>query len=331
MPGISLVVDFKGGMPEKKGTVLRSLDALLHSPDYTKKILLDQNFYLLGCTQYEHYPLTCFENSSFQIYLEGQIYDKDPALLDKELNRLASCVFQNHSDSDDRTKEWLLNADGDFVVFILRKEFGEIAILNDVLGRLPLYSYYSRTDGEFILSRELRFITNVKKNADFDRMAIAQFLLLGHPLGERTLLEDIHHVRPASIIKICPRTSQIRVQGLRCLDFESKPYADKGIRENATELVSRFSQACVDRAHSESKNVLALSGGLDSRSVAAGLWKNKIPFSAATMEMDQSFAADVKIAAELSRVFNIDWQMFDLDAPRGKDCLKLLRMKAGLN
>ena len=279
MPGLSFLINFRGSAPIRKSAILNSLDFLLHSSDYTKTVLLDEEWCFLASTQYEQYPLTSFENSEFQIYLEGKIYDNNPAAIHKDLEGLATILFRDpaiYREND--IKEWLRSRDGDFVVFILSKASGDIVILNDVFGRLPMYWYHSTAEGEFILSRELRFITNIKKPRNCDRMAIAQFLLLGHPLGERTLLQDIRHLRPASVIRISREGAQFSMIHLNSFDLESKPHGNKICRANAKALVSLFSQACVNRADETSRHVLGLSGGLDSRSVAAGLWTNGIPF-----------------------------------------------------
>ena len=76
--------------------------------------------------------------------------------------------------------------------------------MNDILGRLPLYYHYSIKLG-LIISRELQFISFLTGEANggkFDRMAIAQYLLFGYPLGERILQADIFRVKPASLIRI---------------------------------------------------------------------------------------------------------------------------------
>ena len=48
-------------------------------------------------------------------------------------------------------------------------------------------------------------------------------------------------------------------------------------------------------------NVVSLSGGLDSRAVAAGLRREEIPFTAATfLDSQQTNAADVRVASRVA-------------------------------
>src|SRR5262245_7678367 len=156
MPGLNFACDLRGHSPDKTSCYRKSLDALLHTDDYRKKVLLDGKFYFLGCTFYPEYPYLMFEDDDFHYYLEGQIYAVD-STLKVELNRLAQSIFHNCADRTHIT-EWLLNTDGDFIIFILHKKSNRLAILNDALGRLPLY--YFATEDELLVSRELRFIVN---------------------------------------------------------------------------------------------------------------------------------------------------------------------------
>jgi len=330
MPGLSFVYDFKGHLHQKESRILRSLDSIIHGEDYEKKILLKENSYFLASTNYKEYPLTYFESAKYIIYLEGKIYGKDHASVNDELNVLADWLSQSPIQKQGDITQWLLNTDGDFILFIFDKKSPEILILNDALGRLPLY--YSRTDDELIVSREVRFIANLRNIKRLDRMAIAQYLLFSFPLGERTLLDQIKRWGRATLLTINIRQSTIRTHNFDSFHLETKEHEGKSLEQNAAELVSLFSQACKDRTTSSSKNILALSGGLDSRCVAACLRKNKIPFSAATrFDYDKQVNLDAKIAEQLARLFDIDWRFFRLDPPKGKDLARLIRIKSGLN
>ena len=104
------------------------------------------------------------------------------------------------------------------------------------------------------------------------------------------------------------------------------------IEKNANDLVSLFSDACKNRADSGNKNIISLSGGFDSRSVAACFHINKIPFSAVTfVEPNKNHSSDAEIAKQLAYVFDFDLKTYHLTPPQGKDLLTLIRIKNGLN
>ena len=329
MPGLSFICDFKEDISKKESIILQSLDSLIHFEEYKRKTLLKEKFYFLAYTKYKEYPIISFDNRKYCIYLEGKIYGKDYQTIKSELNELAELIFQNQTNTNKQISDWLLNTDGDFIIFVFNKQSNEIAILNDALGRLPLYYYKSRDI--LLVSRELRFITNILNDYKFDKMAIAQFLLFGYSLGEKTLLENIYRVKPATLITANAQESEFSINVYK-YNFEIKKYFDRSIEKNASNLVSLFSKACKNRANSNNKNILSLSGGLDSRAVAAGLYKNNIPFYGTTfLDYNKTNKVDIRIVKQLAELFNIDLKLFDLVPTKGKDLHKLLRIKNGLN
>ncbi len=270
MPGISFIYNFKG-IFKKECQILQSLRSMIHTEQYKQDILFYEKSYFLGCTRYEKYPVVFFENDEFCIYLEGQIYGKDHCEINTELNNLAKDIYYNRNNLKKRIYEWLLNTDGDFVIFILSKNSDEIYIINDVLGRLPLYYY--KTNEEIIVSRELRFIANLIEDRQFDRMAIAQYLLFGFPMGKRTLFENISYLEPATLIRINLNSSDIKIDCVHQFNFDDKKYKGIDYKENVNNLAKLFSEGCINRTNYIDKKIVSLSGGLDSRAVAAALHK----------------------------------------------------------
>jgi len=331
MPSMSFVYDSGGGLLQNEPAVLQSLDSLIHTEVYQSEILLKEKTYLLASTRYKEYPVTSFESDDISIYLEGRIYGKDNSSLKGELTALSGHLFQPQTESSEHISEWLLNTDGDFIIFSLNKKLNRVAILNDALGRLPLY--YHEANGQLIVSRELRFITKMLTDWQFDRMAIAQYLLFGYPLGRRNILENTCRLDPATLIRVDLNEAKIELDNIHQLNFEVKKYSDRTIQQNASELVALFSESCKKRASTDNKNVVSLSGGLDSRSVSGALHRNNIPF-AATTYLDYGktvYASDLKPSEQLANIFGIDRKLFQLAPPKGKDILRLLKIKNGLN
>lgn len=326
---MSFICDFNCELKNKESMILQSIDSLLHFKKYDRKILLSDRFYFLGSTAYEEYPITSFENDKFIIFLEGQIYNKDNNLLKVELINLAELIFQSHNKKNDQIIRWLLNTDGDFIVFVLNKKYHTISIFNDALGHLPLYYY--KTEKELVISRELRFITTLLNENKFNRMALAQNLLLGYSLGKRTFLENIYRLEPATIVNILLNESQINIKNIYKFNFEEKDNKERNIKDNINQLVSIFSEACKSRATIRNgfKNILSLSGGLDSRTVGSCLHYNNIPFYSATKLI--GYEKETETAKQIANIFNSEWTLFRLDPPKGKDYLKLLKIKNGLN
>ena len=348
MPGISFKCDL-GANNRKKASnndnlFLKALDSTVYNASYKEEVLLNQDSYLLGSTKYRDYPIKIFEDSEFWICIEGVIYGKASHTLAREIHELMYYIFYRKSHLEEDKKiivDWLLQTDGDFVIFALDKKNKDFAIINDVLGRLPLYYYYLAKGTEIIVSREVQFISSYlvqgdTNNSNFDRMGLAQLLLFCHTLGRRTLLTNVSRLDPASIIRIDKNDSQIKIDSLYRFNFDNQKYATDTIKKNAEKLASLLSEACKNRVnYNNIKNVISLSGGLDSRAVAACFHKNSISCYAATL-VHPSWApawgnsSEEEVARQIAELFRIKWQKYVVE-PTADDVLRLLKMKNGLS
>ena len=163
-------------------------------------------------------------------------------------------------------------------------------------------------------------------------MALAQYLLLGFPLGKRSWFAGIEYLEPASLITISPADAAIKVAKLHEFNLEGVEHCFRSPAENAHNLASLFRRACRQRTGGAGRNVVSLSGGLDSRAVAAGLCREEIPFTAATFLTSQpTNAADVRVASRVAEALGVGWQLFHLRPPQGKDLVQLLDLKSGAN
>lgn len=344
MPGISLKCELsiKPTRADDEMVFSEALNSLIHNDNYKQEILLKKNRYLVGCTRYPEYPVRIFDTGKFWICIEGKIYGKPEFVLNNEINDLMNRIFSTRSVTEKDKKiiaDWLLKTDGDFVIYAFNKQSKDFIIMNDVLGRLPLY-YYWNNGAKIIVSRELKFISylidNTNDNDDkFDRMGIAQYLLFSYTIGKRTLFNNIYRLEPASLLKIYNENSEIKIDNLYRFNFEIKKYANNSIKKNAQQLVLLFSEACKNRANHNTKNIISLSGGSDSRAIAACFHKNKIAGYGATYN-DTAWRSivgsnsEAEIAEQLAKALNIEWENYDFIEPRANDIVMLLRIKNGL-
>ena len=332
MPGISFVYTFDQRIDRQNQRILSSLDSLLHTPSYQREILLKTPSYLLACTRYKEYPICSFDTEDFYIWLEGRIYGKDLPKLKADLNDVAILLFEDPSDTKGRVKKWLIETNGEFILFIVKKDSDEIVVISDALGHLPLY--YCKLDGIFLLSREMRFITKLLNNFKIDKATLSQYLLFCYPLGQRSFLENVSRLGANGFIQIYLNSGKINVGKFFELNFEQKQYVNRSPQRNAKHLIEILTEECkaVTRSFDGFVNVLALSGGLDSRIVMLAMRKASVPFCAATcLDNSNAFARDVDVARQLAKLYQLDWQLFELQPPNFRDALKLLHIKNGLN
>ncbi|MDO9532853.1 MAG: hypothetical protein Q7O12_12085 [Deltaproteobacteria bacterium] len=270
------------------------------------------------------------ENNDFLVHLEGRVYNVDDARLATELLSLSQRLFQEHIGQTSFLTRWLLEVEGDFLLVLVNKADGRIAVMNDVFGHLP--TYYHLQDNLLILSRDLGSVTKALGKATFDRMGLAQYLLLGFSLGKRSLFAGIEYLEPASLLTISPADASMKVSKLYEFNLEGEEHGHRSPAENAHNLAGLFRQACRQRAGKIGENVVSLSGGLDSRAVAAGLWGEGIPLAAASfLDHRRGNAADFEVAAQVAQSLGVEWRGFHLRPPQGRDLLSLLSIKGGLN
>ncbi len=329
MVGLSFVCDFTGNAVSWRSRYTKALESTVYGNDCHAETLFDDEKYILSCTKYDQYPINIFENEIFWICLEGKIYSTPKDLLAEQLYELASQLYNNKENEAEILKKWLLDTDGEFVIFIRHKLSGEIMIFNDILSRLPLY-YYNNNE-RIIISRDYHFVSSMLNEKKFDKMGMAQYLLFGFFLDNRTHLQHVIHLPPSTLIRIEPRNSIFCKKTIHMFNFEIKKNRFKTAKKNAQELVPLFIEACKNRADSDAQVLLALSGGLDSRTVASGLSRANVDYKAVSLlNYRKSNQLDVDVAAIVSNALNVDWQKYDLECGSGEYALKTLKIKGGL-
>jgi asparagine synthase (glutamine-hydrolysing) len=321
MPGISLV--YKKNSNHKTDSK-KILDSLNHLSNYHSRVIVDQDNCFAGVNGYDSYPTTKMKIKGYEVIIEGKIYNRSISDIESQLDNLLSVSNSNYF--IDRLSSWLLESDGDFVIYIINNE--SIFIFNDVFGRIPLY--YFEDEDRLIVSRYLNFIIKSGCEGNMDSMAISLFLLLGYMLGDRTLLKNVKQLRAATLL--IHTKGETEFIPLHCFNFDQKNNLSKNDKDIINDLRDLFSISCKDRFQNTKENIVTLSGGLDSRLVASAMNNNKIAFRAATMEYENGYASEeIGIAEKLCEIYKIKLDKIHVGPPRGSDLLELLKLKEGMN
>ena len=351
MTGISFIYDLRENLLEKKTFFMKALDAVSPSPDCHSEVLLEDSSCFLCSTRYNEYPVSCFTVDEFTICLEGKIYGQDGAAIRRSLCELGKDLINNKKNVKKVLSEWLLVTEGVFIVLLLHNPSRRIFILNDIFSRLPVY--YHTSDGKLIISRNYRFISQLVPNKDFNRIAIAEYLLFCYPLGPRTFLKEINQLPAASLVQVDIEKGTVCQETVYEFNLDSKEYRNRSAKRNAAELVRLFTQSCREKtsgqgingdpSHSSNAgscqnkdgthglNILSLSGGMDSRAIGAGFYHEQIPFIAATwLDYQKKSQLEADTAKIVAKACEAEWKLFPLQFSPGKDVLMLLRMKSGL-
>lgn len=320
MPGLSAI----HGPLADDDDVAAALDSLCFLDDYRVRIELDDGRTTIGQTGYEDYPVRRLETDHGTVFLEGHLYDV--ADVNAQLRRVAALI----ADGDTAAlADWVNSRDGDFLV-VLRDDDG-IAVLNDPLARLPVY--YGTVDGSVVVSRELKFPRELARRRgrplELDRLGVGQRLLFGYPLGDRTLFDDVRTLPPYSLLRVTD--GEVRIQSIDDHDFTTVDHRDRSIEENARAIAARITRACENRSLGGRQSVISMSGGLDSRTLAAAYATGGIPATTASFETaDGGNATDVRIAGRVANELGLDWRTYRAAASEEHE-EALLEMKQGLN
>jgi len=306
-----------------------ALKSLLHDSEYSVENIIRDQGSRADLTRYAQYPVEIYDSDGYLFIIEGRlhnIFGKQP--LDT-LRELVDNLLPAEPGACPPVRRWLLEHDGEFNLLIRDKSLGRWAFVNDMLGRLPVY-FYQHSRGS-CLSRELRFITRLFELTEFDRRATAEYLLFGYPLGRRTLLENIRRLPGGTLLQWRDNDPVAARHTYGPFDF-SRKRSVAGVTEAAGELADLFVQAGGSQANQKQAAIISLSGGLDSRAVAAGLVRAGRTFKALTFEnAGGTFGADSIRAREVAERLNLDWDLFRLPPVTGNDLRRIIRMKGGMN
>jgi len=331
MPGINLLCDFEQRALITKSLYLETLNEITCDVDYSSEIFQENDNLILSYTKYQRYPVNSFENDRFKIILEGRIYNKQGSELEEHLFAIADLALKEGGYCKQEIAEWLLGSDGEFNVFIIDKTSGNIRIINDVLGRLPIYYFIS--DNQFILSRHQGFVTAVSQQRQCDRLGLAELLLFNHCMGKRTLVEGVCCLSPASVVSIDFKNRKTDIETVYEFDFEQMKQDGASSAGDIEKLISLFSEGLKDRAKISDgqTNVLSLSGGLDSRLVAGLFDYCKIPFSAMTyIDPQERLAKEAQVSGMVAQLVKTERKTVEISKLKGVGILRMLKLKSGI-
>jgi asparagine synthase (glutamine-hydrolysing) len=162
----------------------------------------------------------------------------------------------------DRPMATLPSLGGSFLVAAFDTD-DRLLVATDRLGSRPCH--YT-VEGDFRFASEMDAVVPALDRKTVDEQAVSDMLLVGHPWGGRTLLEEVSTLSPATVLEYDGSERSTR----RYWRPPQNP-ASAG-SEYLDELASRYQQsvgACADTMSGEVG--IWLSGGLDSRSLIAAL------------------------------------------------------------
>jgi asparagine synthase (glutamine-hydrolysing) len=276
-----------------------NLDSILENKNIIYK---SKNFLVLNSSNYK-YPVFQEEiNKDITLIIEGRIYGQSLESIITDLKSISPDNF------DEKLNKYAFHLDGEFFFYKIDTNKNKITVVGDHLNRLPLY--FGSNNKQWIISRQIS-LAHFFLRSKINKLNLAEFMVFDYNLADRTWFENIFYLQMDDFIQIDTINNHIEVRKKdQTYNFENKIKIKNSetLLENMSEI---FTKACSDRA--DKNNVLSMSGGMDSRSVAAGLVKCNKSLSGVTFENAEKTALyDVIIAKEIADALNIKWQKITL-------------------
>jgi len=331
LPGLSLLASPKLNRNDS-AACLKAIADMCHDDEYRAERVYYSDSVFLGFTAYPEYPRSVFDLENHFVLLEGAIYDMDETRLKNEIQLLTEWCDNGDSEIvDGRIKSWLIERDGPFVIVVISKLTGEVTILPDALGQLPLFHAFE--NGQLLISREQKFIVRVTGNLQINPIGTAEQLIYGFPLHSRTHHANIWRFHPGSCMRYrCESGSPRIISYWNWSLSQEKPASS--IDDFAKDMASRFKAATARRArwNTQYKNVVGLSGGLDSRGVMAGLSEiDEDAYAVTSIDHDGLNRRDVVVAHEVALFMHANHVTIDMKEPAIGNMRRLSYAKDGIN
>ncbi len=165
----------------------------------------------------------------------------------------------------------LKSINGHFTAAIYDFVEEKLLLISDRMGTRP--HYYANTSNGFVFAPEVKAILKAGIDKEINYSAIAELFSFGHLFGSKTLFKNIHQLPPASYLVYSKgEYSFHKYWDFPCYEeaYTKEWPSKKRINSYTEEFIDIFSNAMKRNFSKNSDKILiSLSGGLDSRFVAA--------------------------------------------------------------
>lgn len=199
--------------------------------------------------------------------------------------------------------------DGFFCIAMYQLSQRRLTLFCDRYGARPLF--YAHRQDRTLFATEVKAIAAVDPaRREIDEVAALELFSYGTHFNDRVWLKDYRRLTPASVL-------EIDAGGARHRRFWSRVYAETAPKSDATTRATVFGvlfDRAVERRMAGTKRIgMFLSGGYDSRAVAAAIRPEHRPLPAFTFGVPES--RDVRFAAMLASRLGLEHHWLDTQGP----------------
>jgi asparagine synthase (glutamine-hydrolysing) len=182
---------------------------------------------------------------------------------------------------------------GLFAIAIWDEQARRLRLITDHFGFRPVF--HAKRANEFLFATELKAIRAAERqHAQVDEAATFELFCYGSQVFGQTWIRDYVRLTPATVLTVDASVTLVQQYWTYCYE-ESAPVLDQ---ETYTTVFATLLDRAVERCMKGSKRIgIFLSGGYDSRSVAASIRGHHLPIPAFTFGYPES--RDVRFARQL--------------------------------
>jgi hypothetical protein len=186
---------------------------------------------------------------------------------------------------------------------------GSVDVLTSIVGLPPVF--VGRFRDRVVVTSDLGLLADLQEPPTIDPAGALDFVQIGYPTGHRTLFKDV---------SLVPGGHRLNVDAVGTVSFSecwSLPLADAPLDWPSFLDLQRDAFTSAVRALDLSSTFLALTGGLDTRTIFAALVRDGHALHAATLT-GPSLSLDARLAGALCRAYDLPHHVVRL----GRDFMK---------
>jgi asparagine synthase (glutamine-hydrolysing) len=275
-----------------------SLELAADGLDYTRKSRRDawnDDFFCVRRVQHEHepaIPTAVDAQTGTAVIVDGEpvVPERDGGGVAGDEARVCLGLYMRQGLGG------FARLDGSFSLVVYEPRMKQILLVSDRFASRPLY--YHATSDRLVFGTQMKAVLLPDVPRNLNVSALRHFLVFQTILGEGTLLDGVKLLPPASVLRYGASTTEVaRYWTLRYREDEGRSEADWA------EELSEALRHAIRRHTSDTRHLgLLLSGGLDSRAIAACTPEPMTAITLADVE-NREVAAARRIAAVHSLPF----------------------------
>lgn len=281
--------------------------SLLHFENYHCGIVRQDHFFACA-VDLNNNPLDLYQHDSiFSAAAIGEIYADQSGSVPEGSGSLAKhfCLQQEKGNEN-----FISGLEGKFACALWDHQNRELKLIADKFGLYPIY-YQVIKDG-FVFSSELKTIIRVSQMLDpvkieLDELGVLEYFTFGHQLDTRTLLKNVSILPSGSVLSF-QFDRGIRLRKYYDITFRPESEKETEFAAYIPEHQHLMTEIVQQRVFPGEQIDLALSGGLDSRTLAGYFHRQGIPFTSSTFGFPKNI--DVAAAEQVARVVNAPHQFY---------------------